>query len=186
MDNEQSNYRNTYMLDNFLRLPRRAQELVFNIIFDYKKCGEQNPASAFMVTGLDSSVCKSPIEQIFNVAFDITTFKNYDYDCRFGVELYPQYRISVNNKNYCVDFLFDSELLEDCEKEIKPYKLVIECDGHNYHQKNKQQVANDNERDYNLKSAGYDVLHFSGSQIYKNPLGCAEQAYNYIIKKLEV
>lgn len=59
---------------------------------------------------------------------------------------------------------------------------MIECDGHEFHEKTKEQVIYDNEREYKLKSAGYDVLHFSGSEIYNNPYECAEKTLNYISK----
>lgn len=59
-------------------------------------------------------------------------------------------------------------------------KLVIECDGHNFHEKTKEQVIRNNERDYDLQLAGYKVLHFSGSQIYESPLSCANDIYNFI------
>ena len=37
-------------------------------------------------------------------------------------------------------------------------------------------------REYDLKMAGYEVLRFSGSQIYNEPFKCAEDTYNYIMK----
>lgn len=72
-------------------------------------------------------------------------------------------------------------------KEIRNYnyKLIIECDGYEFHQKTRQQVQKDNEREYDLKMAGYEILRFSGSQIYNEPLKCAEDTYNYIMKKIK-
>ena len=74
----------------------------------------------------------------------------------------------------------------NCDKEkLKNIKVIIECDGYEFHHKNKVQVTHDNEREYNLKIAGYDVIRFSGSQIHNNPLECAEKAYEYIKTKID-
>ena len=37
-----------------------------------------------------------------------------------------------------------------------------------------------------LKKAGYDVLHLSGSQIYREPMKCARQVVEYINSKVKV
>ena len=62
--------------------------------------------------------------------------------------------------------------------------MVIECDGHDFHKLTKSRVSHDNQRDYDLKIAGYDVLHFSGSQIYSDPYKCAKEVYEYIKSKV--
>lgn len=112
------------------------------------------------------ALCESPIEEMFYIACLGLAVKlgNSDFI------LQPQEEIEVNNKHYRADFLYVH----------KDYKLVIECDGHEFHEKTKEQVIKDNEQDYNLKQAGYDVLHFSGSQIYKNPVDCAKKTLRYI------
>jgi very-short-patch-repair endonuclease len=59
------------------------------------------------------------------------------------------------------------------EKLLERYlKIITECvemDGHDFHEKTKEQVAYDKERDRAIKLAGYEIIHFSGSEIYKNP-----------------
>lgn len=55
-------------------------------------------------------------------------------------------------------------------------KVAIECDGHEFHEKTKEQAARDKARDRELISSGYTVLRFSGSEIWADPLGCAHQA----------
>jgi very-short-patch-repair endonuclease len=62
-------------------------------------------------------------------------------------------------------------------------QLIIECDGHEFHKATKEQIKHDNERDYDLKMAGYDVLHYSGSQIFNDPIKCANEIYDYITIK---
>lgn len=95
----------------------------------------------------------------------------------------------MSGKKYCIDFEFNANdylTHPDFEDKIKnkDYKLAIECDGYEFHQKTKEQVQKDNEREFALKMAGYDVIRFSGTQIYKEPLKCAINTYNYILKHI--
>lgn len=53
--------------------------------------------------------------------------------------------------------------------------IVIECDGHAFHEKNKEQAARDKKRDREILAAGYPVLRFTGSEIYKDTKSCVEQ-----------
>ena len=53
-------------------------------------------------------------------------------------------------------------------------KIIVECDGHEFHQKSKQQVEKDNQRERDLKKLGYEVVRFSGSEIFKDAEKCVE------------
>lgn len=96
--------------------------------------------------------------------------------------MFSQKEIKANGKKYIVDFYFEED--EYVNKFNTDKKIIIECDGYEFHQKTKEQVQKDNEREYNLKMAGYEILRFSGTQIYNNPFKCAEDTYNYIIKRI--
>lgn len=155
-------------LEEFLNVPRKVQQLLLLPLINQK----------FYPTIMCEEI-KSPIEQIFITAFDLyQLFNNKDY-----IFLISQKEIKINKKKYIVDFLFETD--EFINKYNTTKKIIIECDGYEFHQKTKEQVQNDNEREYNLKMAGYDVLRFSGTQIYNNPIKCAEDTYNYIIKKIQ-
>lgn len=54
-------------------------------------------------------------------------------------------------------------------------KLIVECDGHAYHERTKDQAARDRSRDREAQNQGYGILRFTGSEIYRDPLGCAAQ-----------
>lgn len=51
--------------------------------------------------------------------------------------------------------------------------VVIECDGHDYHERTKEQAAHDRARDRELQAQGYLVLRYTGSEIHADPFGCA-------------
>ena len=172
-----SDYEDTGLyLEMFLESPKKVQQLLMLPLVKQRIYPE---------FWNDESI-KSPIEQIF-----ITAFEFY---CRLEnkkrIFLFPQKEVIYNNKKYYIDFEFEADdyltsLIFEDKLKNKNFKLAIECDGYEFHQKTKEQVQHDNEREYNLKMAGYEVLRFSGTQIYNNPLKCAEDTYNYIIKRVE-
>lgn len=58
-------------------------------------------------------------------------------------------------------------------------QLVVECDGHDFHEKTREQVARDKARDRFIVSSGYDVFRFSGSEIWRDPLSCIDQVVDW-------
>ena len=59
--------------------------------------------------------------------------------------------------------------------EVVVKKLVVECDGHAFHEKTALQAKRDKSRDRDLLSGGQPVMRFTGSEIYRTPLTCAMQ-----------
>lgn len=62
---------------------------------------------------------------------------------------------------YRVDFLV--------ELHSKNKKIIIECDGHDFHEKTKNQAKRDKERDRYFVTEGYTVLRYTGSEITNSP-----------------
>ena len=60
-------------------------------------------------------------------------------------------------------------------------KIVIECDGHDYHEKTKEQARRDKARDRALTASGYRVVRFTGSEIYSDPHGCVEELWRVAV-----
>lgn len=54
--------------------------------------------------------------------------------------------------------------------------LVVELDGHDFHDKDKRQRSYEKARDRALVRAGNRVLHFTGSDVVKDPFACAYEA----------
>lgn len=159
-------------LKQFLNMPRECQKMFFFYI--YKQC-QMYSADDF---GYINEACDSPIEKMFLYAFKIITSEIG----RYFDWIETQVPIEANGKRYIADFVIDSEHTPD-QQYIGIVKLVVECDGHEYHKSTKEQVKHDNERDYNMKLAGYEVLRFSGSEIYSNPFACAIKVIEFIDKK---
>jgi very-short-patch-repair endonuclease len=76
----------------------------------------------------------------------------------------PQARIG----KYKADFL----IWFKCSSEVGG--VAVECDGHAFHEKSKEQASRDKERDRFFLKAGFPVMRFTGSDIYRNAVGCAD------------
>lgn len=57
----------------------------------------------------------------------------------------------------------------------KAFGVVVECDGHDFHEKTKEQAARDKKRDREILCAGFPTLRFTGSEIFRSPIECAHQ-----------
>ena len=177
MDNLDKTYKLTEeYLQGFLELPKKAQQLIMIPLIKARATPQ-----AMLIQDI-----RTPIEKIFITAFEMYT----NFENKKQIYLFPQEEVQIDNKKYYADFMFKADdyltkLILGKEIRNYNYKLIIECDGYEFHQKTKQQVQKDNEREYDLKMAGYEILRFSGSQIYNEPLKCAKDTYNYIMKKIK-
>ena len=59
------------------------------------------------------------------------------------------------------------------------HRVAIECDGHDFHERTKEQARRDRERDRLLQERGIHILRFTGSEIYKSPSACAQKVWNF-------
>lgn len=73
---------------------------------------------------------------------------------------------------YRVDFLMTDERHDR--------KVVVECDGHDFHERTKDQAKRDRSRDRWLMRRGYTVARFTGSEIWANPVTCAQEALDLL------
>lgn len=80
--------------------------------------------------------------------------------------------------NYRVDMLIMAK--RTIRSEI--IKIVVESDGHDFHEKTKQQASKDKKRDRELSKLGLRVLRFTGSEIHKNPFNCAIEALEHVME----
>ena len=170
-------YENTELyLDLFLESPKKVQQLLMMPL----------AMEAFYPDFWNDESIKSPIDYTYIYSFEIYC----KYNNKENIYLFSQKEVICNKKRYYIDFEFEaddylSHLILGEKIKNSNFKLAIECDGYEFHQKTKEQVQKDNEREYDLKMAGYEVYTYIYSQIYNNPLKCAEDTYNYIMKKIE-
>ena len=78
--------------------------------------------------------------------------------------------------SYRVDFLVVGQGMPKSE----PMLIAVECDGHDFHEKTKEQAARDKARDRALVGAGYYVMRFTGAEIWRDAEGCCQQILDAI------
>ena len=137
--------------------------------------------------------CESPIEQLLSVHLVrwVRTFNDKHYvvvgpdfeESGYFVDLQPQKEINVNGRRYRVDFLVDVVSLNDSPSVPS---VVVECDGHDFHERTKEQARRDKRRDRDLQSAGYHVLRFTGSEIWRDPSSCAGEVARFVERLVQM
>lgn len=163
----------------FDKLPMKCKEMFFKRLFWFSKHGNSDVERLILTTEMANNA-ESPIEQILQFALFQTMYLYPGFDGA-PLEFLFNHTLDGFSKAYRPDIFFDSD--EQPCGDFGDYKLAIECDGHEFHEKTKEQVEYRNERDLELKKHGIDVLHFSGSQIYNNPFKCALQIVELIVSK---
>lgn len=88
-----------------------------------------------------------------------------------GTAIEPQAKIGA----YRVDFRVTHYDRSGPSRGFVCVGLVVECDGHDFHEKTKAQAQKDKARDRFLAAEGYTVLRFTGSEIWADPLARAEE-----------
>jgi very-short-patch-repair endonuclease len=125
---------------------------------------------------------QSPIEQLFWVAADaicgarrqaINPPRLADGTLADGIYINPQMQVG----RYRVDFSIVSVGYGPREH-LPP--VVVELDGHDFHDKDKRQRSYEKKRDRDLQREGFKVLHFTGSDVVKDPFACAWEALDAV------
>lgn len=127
------------------------------------------------------SKCESPIEQVMYLALaDLLKYLD-DLQDRYMAQIECQKKVENYIHSYRVDICVNV-----CDlTTMKHYDFVIECDGHEFHEKTKEQVRKDRQRERNLMYKGYTVIRFAGSEIYENPSSCAIEAWKIMRARIE-
>jgi len=116
---------------------------------------------------------ESPIEQLLIIALN-DSLAGFDYDKDIGViqscYLRPQEPVKTRRGEYRVDVLVTVAMPGGSE-----LKLAVECDGHDFHERTKEQAAHDKRRDRALTEIGLRLVRFTGSEIWRDPWACAEE-----------
>lgn len=134
------------------------------------------------------ALCESPIEQLLALAIIDSNFSRH-HGVRIArpkpdaghvlpynplpeenqeLTLYPQWRL----KRWRIDFRLDWERFETAQS---AKTVLIECDGHDFHERTKKQAASDRSRDRALQRAGYQIIRFTGSELTRNSKRCAAE-----------
>jgi hypothetical protein len=94
--------------------------------------------------------------------------------CR--VEVLPQMKLRTEGGIYRLDMAIR---FAHAEGPATPTWVDLECDGHDFHERTKEQAERDKERDRNIQAAGWEVARFTGSEITRDPVAAAVKALDF-------
>lgn len=144
--------------------------------------------------------CETPIERVFisafwlvaRVAFLDLGEPNVDLEGKFdviqshpdtGLFITPQAQIKDNRVDFVLTHFgmwpnFDEKVVVEDGTVIPGtnfvrIRAVVECDGHEYHEKTREQAVRDKSRDRLLTKKGFRVFRLTGSEIWRVPIECA-------------
>lgn len=63
-------------------------------------------------------------------------------------------------------------------------KLVIECDGHEFHDGDRDAAARDRARDRHLLSLGWTTSRFTGREVVRDAMQCAVDAHRLVVRSV--
>lgn len=128
----------------------------------------RNLSSAFAQEKVDS-----PLEAAFATWWHAYALANsYDF------ELQTQREVVVDRQTFRLDFVIEPHYTDRLffaraeERHLVIPKIGVELDGHDFHERTKEQVTRRDARDRILTAAGWTVLHFSGSEFHRDPIAC--------------
>ncbi|MFN8132097.1 MAG: DUF559 domain-containing protein [Solirubrobacteraceae bacterium] len=96
-----------------------------------------------------------------------------------GFDIEPQARVAGHR----VDFLV--RMWGESENGRRQVGMVVECDGHEWHERTREQAARDRRRDRDIQNAGYPVYRYAGSELWRDVFAAAEEVAQALSARLE-
>lgn len=129
------------------------------------------------------SKSESPIEEKFLWALRYVVLKDWhnlwtrdDGDGPFTFLSMDELEITVDQQFECDPYRLDFLLTSTRFFRGFPIQVAVEIDGHEWHERTKEQAARDRKRDRDLLRRGIHTVRFTGSEVYSDADGCALEA----------
>ncbi len=134
------------------------------------------------------ATCDSPIEQLFLSALITLAHDQYEDifvnsgDYKGPIQSWADLFVFTQHKigKYTADFLIAGRHMELPHSPEIRRSIVVECDGHDFHERTKEQAQRDRKRDRDIQALGYKILRFTGSEIFRAPFDCASTALEFV------
>ncbi len=171
----------TVPTDRVLQLADQAMKAAMN---------RDGPRLRDFLLHLSGGKCESPIEQLLSVALlAVRSFNNLDpeyvdekliqlpdgcYIPEPGLHIQHQVQISQYRADFVVFYVdTSSRFLTSIKEWTDPVRYVVECDGHAFHQRTKEESKKEKRRDRYMQSLGHKVYRYTGSELHKDPFDAA-------------
>lgn len=116
----------------------------------------------------------------------------------FNVKIVVQHELLKDDgkSKYRTDFLFEifreaqiktkneQEFIETERMAEVFARIILEVDGHEFHEKTKEQAIRDKSRDRFIMKKGFPIFRFTGSEIFNQPHQIAKEIDDYIIETI--
>lgn len=94
----------------------------------------------------------------------------------YALRIEPQAELGDHRVDFCLTLDVSIRTPEDGRLRSGSKQMVIECDGHEFHERTQEQAKRDRERDRLLQSFGFLVYRYTGREIWEDVFACATQA----------
>ena len=127
---------------------------------------------------------ESPIEAVFLVHW-LSRFQRLSSEGKTPtLMMLAQVPVVLEGQSFRFDFVIRPFVDDALEEEVRRKGLwvVVELDGHDFHERTKSQVATRNARDRAIQRAGFQVVHYSGSEVIRNAQACVDDSWDTAIR----
>lgn len=125
--------------------------------------------------------CESPLERQLALAFSgLNEFKwrgPTDHPWQLG--RWDAAGLVLLAQAEWLNFYADFALVPIGWKAPSGLPLVVEVDGHDFHERTKEQAEHDRRRDRLMIESGATVLRFTGREVWRNARACADEVLTY-------
>lgn len=138
--------------------------------------------------------CESPLEVELANAFARQSRWEWrrDEDAEYEVGNWPGWWIALlaqlpvpefpDGGGYRCDFVLSSFFPEDTQDGGTTWFVVVEVDGHEFHERTKEQAEHDRSRDRWFAKQQIHTLRFTGREVWRDPDKCAREALWFAIR----
>lgn len=99
------------------------------------------------------------------------------YENGFVLVIKPQTKVD----SFRVDFMLRGMLFEDGKPPLASDVFIIECDGHEFHERTPEQAERDKSRDRCMSRKGFKVVRYTGREIWRDPVLVAEEIVDDVV-----
>lgn len=130
----------------------------------------------------------SPIEKVMYLSLSEYYLSDILGDPLRNYELFiePQPEVIIGKNKYRPDFNLSVHQVININgvDMVRDFTCYIECDGHEYHERTKEQAQKDRAKDRAFIIAGLDLLRFTGSEIYNDHKRCSREILDFMHKEM--
>jgi hypothetical protein len=163
-------------IESSIRNYRKNHKGILELIKSYKDLSGDSDLANFKKFFQEKYIDTGEYTQVdyLEVCEHYYIVKNFTFNS-YHVTLQPEFpNLKIDNKSIRPD------ILVWCPGN-KKIKLIVECDGFQFHS-SKDSFINDRKRDSLLQLKGYDVIRYSGSEIFRDPVSVSEDLYKFLKK----